>query len=95
MNSRKRLGYSVCIAVLITAMSYLFYTWGGALFAYPGKFFDVCFNFVVFFFAEEYFPDHINTRVFFNIAFYTVTIYILLSLRKSIKDYLAMRRHVD
>ena len=80
MNFWKRLSYSVSLALLVTAMSYLFYSWGGEVLAYPGKVIDVCFNFLVFFVAEEQFPDGINLRVFFNIAFYSILIYILLFL---------------
>ncbi len=84
MKSWRRLSYSVSIALLVTAMSYLFYSWGGELFAYPGKFIDVWFNFLVFFVAEEQFPDRINLRVFFNIAFYSVMFYIMLCLRSKV-----------
>jgi len=84
MKFWKRLSYSVSLALLVTALSYLFYSWGGALFAYPGKFIDVCFNFLVFFVAEEQFPNRINLRAFFNIAFYSVIIFILLCLRSKV-----------
>jgi hypothetical protein len=84
MKSWKRLSYSVSIALLVTAMSYLSYSWGGELFAYPGKFIDVCFNFLIFFVAEEQFPDRLNLRVFFNIAFYSVMIFIMLCLRSKV-----------
>jgi len=94
MSTWGRLGISICIAIAITVLAYGFYDAGGEFFTLPGVAVELYLlrPIYIVYSADARLP--IANRYIFNIAFYSILTFVLISVfikfsawRKQIRHY--------
>src|SRR5262245_21449915 len=76
----KRAAYSICAAVIITALAYRFYNQGGEVLAYPGLMIHVLINGLILLSPtdDNYYAIPSGSYLIFNIIFYSLTTFAIL-----------------
>lgn len=80
---KRLMSYSICIAVIITALAYAFYDRGGELLAYPGLMIEVLLTgFILLAIPTDdyYYKFPPVAYLIFNTVFYTLAIFAILLL---------------
>lgn len=77
MSFFKRLTYSITLSIIISALSSLLYPIGGEFAAVPGMVLEGLANVVIVEIANDTFAGFVNRWMYFNVVFYTVTIYLV------------------
>ena len=85
MSRWKRINYSLGLAILLTALAWLFSPGPGEFLAVPGILIEGWVNLLILMVSREEYPFQFDNWVSFSILLYTVSIYFGLSL------YLAIR----
>ena len=76
----KHVSYSVSIGIAVTALSFLLYKQGGALFLWPGFFMEVMINglMLVVIPSDDWYSLPSGAYLVFNTAFYSFVVFIIL-----------------
>ena len=76
----KYVSYSVSIGIAITALSFLLYKQGGALFLAPGFFMEVMINALMLFIihSDDWYSLPSGAYLVLNTAFYSLVVFIIL-----------------
>lgn len=80
MRLWKNLSYSISGAIFITAICFAFYSSVLQLLADPGIILEGWVNLLIILLSDDTYTSLINTWPFFNVLFYSVVIFIGLSL---------------
>jgi hypothetical protein len=73
----KRLTYCITLAIIISALSSLFYSIGGEFAAVPGIILEGLVNVVIVEITNDTFAGFVNRWMYFNVIFYTTTIFFV------------------
>jgi hypothetical protein len=78
----KYVSYSVSTGIAVTALSFLLYGQGGALFLWPGMLVELMINGVMLFIihSEDWYSLPSGAYLIFNTAFYSFIVFIILLL---------------
>lgn len=80
MGHWRLFSYSISIAVLLTLLARLFYPGIGEFLAVPGIIFEGWVNLIILMMSKEEYPFQFDNWMAFSILFYTVSVYLALSL---------------
>ncbi len=84
----KYVSYSVSIGIAVTAISFLLYTAGGALFLSPGMLVELMINglMLLIIHSEDWYSLPSGTYLFLNTAFYSFVVFIILVVITSLRS---------
>ena len=88
MSLQRNLSYSICTAIVITAVASVFYKQGGEFLAVPGSFIEFVLIWLVLAIPidELYLVTPPGTHLFLNVVFYSLALFLLLCLIQRLRD---------
>ena len=86
MSFLRRLSYSLSFAIVISALSVLFYRIGGALAALPGMLLEGLVNVVIVEVTRDTFAGFVHRWMYFNVIFYTAAVYFVSLAASAIRN---------